>query len=115
VTSGDNLLRQSKTEKFSLQIFFKKKKHVVKDRDTQLQHHIMAIPQSLPLIINIMKLTMERDGVAIGLTIGVRGSIPGGGWEFLLLHRVQTDSGDHPASYPMGTRGSFTEGKAAEA
>jgi hypothetical protein len=30
------------------------------------------------------------------------GSIPGGGWEFSLLHRLQTGSGAHPASYPMG-------------
>jgi len=28
-------------------------------------------------------------------------------------HRVQTGSGAHPASYPMGTGGSFSEGKAA--
>jgi hypothetical protein len=28
-------------------------------------------------------------------------------------HRVQTSSGAHPASYPMGTRGSFPGGKAA--
>jgi hypothetical protein len=31
-----------------------------------------------------------------------------------LHHRVQTGSGVHPASYPMGTRGSFPGGKAAE-
>jgi len=29
--------------------------------------------------------------------------------------RVQTGSGAHPASYPMGTRGSFPRGKAAGA
>jgi hypothetical protein len=32
-----------------------------------------------------------------------------------LLHSVQTRSGLHPASYPMGTRGSFQGGKAAGA
>jgi hypothetical protein len=26
---------------------------------------------------------------------------------FSLIHSVQTASGDHPASYPMGTGGSF--------
>jgi hypothetical protein len=31
----------------------------------------------------------------------------------LSRHRVQTGSGAHPASYPMGTRGSFPGGKAA--
>jgi hypothetical protein len=36
-----------------------------------------------------------------------RGSIPGkGNYEiFSLRHRVQTGSGAHPASYPMGTGG----------
>jgi hypothetical protein len=34
---------------------------------------------------------------------------------FSLHHRVQNGSGAHPASYPMGTRGSFPVGKAAEA
>jgi hypothetical protein len=34
---------------------------------------------------------------------------------FPLLHSVQTDSGAHQASYPMGTGGSFPGGKAAGA
>jgi hypothetical protein len=34
---------------------------------------------------------------------------------FSLHHRVQNSSGAHPASYPMGTRGSFPGGKAARA
>jgi hypothetical protein len=29
--------------------------------------------------------------------------------DFSLLHSVQTNSGAHPASYPMGTRGSFPQ------
>jgi hypothetical protein len=32
---------------------------------------------------------------------------------FSLHHRVQTGSVAHPASYPIGIRGSFPEGKAA--
>jgi hypothetical protein len=32
---------------------------------------------------------------------------------FSVLHNVQTGSGAHPASYPMGTCGSFSGGKAA--
>jgi hypothetical protein len=36
-------------------------------------------------------------------------------WYFSLHHRVQTGSRAHPASYPMGVRGSFSGGKAAEA
>jgi hypothetical protein len=37
------------------------------------------------------------------------------GQEFSLLHVVQTGSGAHPASYPMGTGGSFLASKAAGA
>jgi hypothetical protein len=33
--------------------------------------------------------------------------------ECVLRDRVQNGSGAHPASYPMGTRGSFSGGKAA--
>jgi len=33
---------------------------------------------------------------------------------FSLHHCFQIVSGAHPASYPMGTRGSFPGGKAAE-
>jgi hypothetical protein len=32
---------------------------------------------------------------------------------FSLHHRVQTGSGAHPASYPMGIRGSFSGGNVA--
>jgi hypothetical protein len=46
------------------------------------------------------------------LMIGVR--FPAGEGNFSLRHRVQTGSGAHPASYPMGTGGSFPGGKAAE-
>jgi hypothetical protein len=37
--------------------------------------------------------------------LGVR--VPAEAGNFSLLHRVQTGSGTHPASYPRGTRGSF--------
>jgi hypothetical protein len=37
------------------------------------------------------------------------------GQEFSFLHVVQSGSGAHPASYPMGTGGSFSGGKAAVA
>jgi hypothetical protein len=38
---------------------------------------------------------------------------PAGTENFSLHHRVQNGSGAHPASYPMGTVGSFLGGKAA--
>jgi hypothetical protein len=44
-----------------------------------------------------------------------RVSIPGGAGNFSLHHRVQNGSGVHPASYPMGIRGSFSGDKAAGA
>jgi hypothetical protein len=40
---------------------------------------------------------------------------PAGGGNFFLHHRFQNGSGAHPASYPMGTRGSFPGGKAVGA
>jgi hypothetical protein len=44
---------------------------------------------------------------------GIR--VPEEAGTFSLYHGVQTASGAHPASYPMGTRSSFSEDKAAEA
>jgi hypothetical protein len=41
---------------------------------------------------------------------GVR--VPTWAGNFSLHHRVQTGSGAHPASYPVGTRISFLEGEA---
>jgi hypothetical protein len=38
-----------------------------------------------------------------------------GAGNFSLHHGVQNGSGAHPAFYPMGTRGSFSGVKAAEA
>jgi hypothetical protein len=44
---------------------------------------------------------------------GSRVRFPAGAGNFSLHHCVQNGSGVHPASYPMGTRSSFPEGKAA--
>jgi hypothetical protein len=41
--------------------------------------------------------------------------VPAGAGNFSLRHRVQNASGAHPASYPMGTGGSFSGDKAAGA
>jgi hypothetical protein len=46
----------------------------------------------------------------LGYGLDDRGSgvrFPAGAGNFSLSHRVQNGSGAHPASYPMGTRGSF--------
>jgi hypothetical protein len=45
----------------------------------------------------------------------MRVRVPAGAGNFSLHHRIQTGSGAHPDSYPMGTRGSFPGGKAAGA
>jgi hypothetical protein len=54
-----------------------------------------------------------RHFILMAWTIGVR--FPAGAGNFSLNHRVQNGSGAHPASYPMGTRGSFPGGKAVGA
>jgi hypothetical protein len=46
---------------------------------------------------------------------GSRVRFPEGAGNFSLHHHVQKGSGAHPASYLMGTRGSFLGGKAAGA
>jgi hypothetical protein len=51
----------------------------------------------------------------MGYGLDGRGSIPGRGKIFFLLHSVQTESETHPASYSMGTRDKFPTEKAAEA
>jgi hypothetical protein len=48
-------------------------------------------------------------GIALGYGLDDRGStvrFPVGTGDFFLHHRLQNGSGAHPASYPMGTRGS---------
>jgi hypothetical protein len=65
--------------------------------ETQTDRHYY--PYVLSLLANI------SVGIAMGWTTRVR--IPAGAINLSLLHSVQTDSGAHPASYPMGTRGSF--------
>jgi hypothetical protein len=52
--------------------------------------------------------------IALGYGLGDRGSrvrFPAGAGNFSFNHRVQNGSVAHPASYTMGTRGSFPGGK----
>jgi hypothetical protein len=51
-------------------------------------------------------------GLRVGRS-GIRASAGDG--NFSTYHRVQIGSGAHPATYPMGTRGSFLGGKTAGA
>jgi hypothetical protein len=49
---------------------------------------------------------LDDRGVGVGVQVGSR---------IFLLHVFQTGSRAHPASYPMGTGGSFYGSKAVEA
>jgi hypothetical protein len=51
-------------------------------------------------------LSLKLKFLRISYGLDGPGSIPGN-VRFSLLHSVQTDSGAYPASYPIGTRGSF--------
>jgi hypothetical protein len=69
----------------------------------------------------LLLLLKSRDSsvsIALGYRLDDRGSgvqFPVGAGNFSLHHCVQNGSGAHPASYTMGTRGSFPGGKAAGA
>jgi hypothetical protein len=71
------------------------------------------------LIESVSEPKGSRDssvGIGLGYELDDRGvRVPAGAGNFSLHHRVQNGSGAHPASYPMGTRGSFPGGKAAGA
>jgi hypothetical protein len=74
-----------------------------------------------PEFSECLRMCNSRDssvGIALGYGLDDRGSrvrFQAGARSFSLHHRVQNGSGAHPASYPMGTRGSFPGGKAAGA
>jgi hypothetical protein len=50
------------------------------------------------------KLVTKSVGIAMGYKLDAWGLIPSKGKRFSLLHHIQTNSGAHPASYPIGTR-----------
>jgi hypothetical protein len=68
--------------------------------------------------VYIHKSRDSSGGIALGYGLDDRGSrvrFLAGAENFSLHHRVQNGFGAHPASYPMGTGGSFPGGKAAGA
>jgi hypothetical protein len=74
---------------------------------------LVMLPESL-----IDKSRDTSVGIALGYKLddwGSRVRFPAEAGNFSLHHRVQNGSGAHPASYLMGTRGSFPGGKAAGA
>jgi hypothetical protein len=84
---------------------------------------LLSLPQTvLHIYIYIyiyIFIYQSRDSsvsIALGYGLDDRGSrvrFPAGAGNFSLHHRVQSGSGAHPASYPMGTGDSFSGGKAA--
>jgi hypothetical protein len=51
----------------------------------------------------------------LSFSFGPRVRFSAGAEDFSVHHHVQNSSGVHPASYPMGTRGSFSGGEATGA
>jgi hypothetical protein len=66
-------------------------------------------------IISMYESQDSAVGVVISNGLDSWGSIPDRRKRFSQLHSIQTSSGPHPASCPMGTKGSFPRGKAAKA
>jgi hypothetical protein len=67
----------------------------------------------LPFVIKI-KSRDSSVGIALGYGLDDRGfgvRFLAGAGNFSLNHPAQSGSGDHPASYPIGTRGSFLDVK----
>jgi hypothetical protein len=80
--------------------------------------HTRGIAVSLIVPYQLKESRDSSVGIVLGYGLDDRGSwvrFPAGAGNFSLHHRVQNGSGAHPASYPMGTRGSFSGGKAAGA
>jgi hypothetical protein len=77
-------------------------------------------PAIQPVIIIFVAVAVSRSrdgsvGIVTGYRLDDRGDevrVPIGS-KIFSLHVVHTGSGAHPASYPMGTGGSFLWGKAA--
>jgi hypothetical protein len=64
------------------------------------------------------KVIIHIVQIALGYGLDDQGSrvrFPAEAGNFSLRHRVQNGSGVHPASYPMGTGGSFPGSKASGA
>jgi hypothetical protein len=74
--------------------------------------------QDIQSLLQPSKSYDNSVGIVLGYRLDNRGSrvrFPVGAGNFSLHCCVQNGSGAHPASYPMGSRGSFPGGKAAGA
>jgi hypothetical protein len=71
-------------------------------------------------LFNVYLVSGKSHDSSVGIALGYglndrdfRVRFAAGAGNFFLHYRVQNGSGAHQASYPMGTRGFFTGGKAA--
>jgi hypothetical protein len=79
---------------------------------------LFLIPKTEKHLSIVLPLTRDSVvGIATGYGLDNRGSEFESQWgqEFSVLHLIQTGSGVHPTSCPMGTGGSFLAGKVAGA
>jgi hypothetical protein len=77
---------------------------------------VAQLVKKLPAFYVTRKSRDSSVDIALGYGLVYRGSrvrFPAGAGNSSLHHCVQNGFGVHPASYPMGTRGSFFAGKAA--
>jgi hypothetical protein len=79
---------------------------------------MVSQPYSFPAVFINFVVWGSQDS-SVGIETGYRldswSSIPGRSKRFFSFHNIQTSSGVHPASYPMGTDGYLPRGKAARA
>jgi hypothetical protein len=76
---------------------------------------LFSVPSSSFLIsfsfptafLSLFSMSSYTVGLATGYRLDGRGSVPGRGTDFSILHSAHTGSGSHPASYPMGTGALF--------
>jgi hypothetical protein len=71
---------------------------------------VKLVPVNFQVFSPSLKSHDNSVGIALGYgldDLGSRVRFLAGAENFSLYHRVQNGSGAHPASYPMGTRGSF--------
>jgi hypothetical protein len=76
---------------------------------------IVVVVVVVVVVVIIIIIIIDRPVYILGYGLDDRGSIPDRGDDviFSLHHHVQTDSGAHPASYPVGT-GTLTPGREAD-
>jgi hypothetical protein len=69
-------------------------------------------------IFNFRRYRSESRGSSVGMAMGDRKigvRFPDGARDASVLRSVQTDSGAHPVSYPVGVGGCIPDGTATEA